>query len=214
MLPPHYRCLCGKCFSTMASFWPARMRYTTRAKPVKAGAFITSSADAHMFVLLVQSHGRMWGPPKGTVEDSESLAECAVREVREETGLSISVDNKQSTSVGRRVYLYHIHMQKAYIQPRAVPHNDSTAAGWFSVQCIQHNVEHTGFPVNHVLRASLQRFLDISVAKMNCAAGGAVTKWMCLRLSANCLTPGSTSPCSLTAPGSGSTLPAQTATAS
>ena len=44
-------------------------------------------------VLLVQSRGHLWGPPKGTLKYGESKRQCAVREVKEETGLSIDADS-------------------------------------------------------------------------------------------------------------------------
>lgn len=34
---------------------------------------------------------KIWGPPGGGIEPHESLAECAAREVREETGIAVDV---------------------------------------------------------------------------------------------------------------------------
>lgn len=55
----------------------------------KAGVFLHD--DAHHRILVVQSRGMKWGPPKGTVELTDStLEECALRELYEETGIRLS----------------------------------------------------------------------------------------------------------------------------
>jgi 8-oxo-dGTP pyrophosphatase MutT (NUDIX family) len=53
----------------------------------KAGSFVYTSKKQK--ILLVQSRGQMWGPPKGSIQPNEEPLECAIREVKEETGLDI-----------------------------------------------------------------------------------------------------------------------------
>jgi 8-oxo-dGTP pyrophosphatase MutT (NUDIX family) len=59
-------------------------------KNKKAGFFVYNKSEDR--VLLVQSKGRLWGMPKGTLEHGETYFECAIRELKEETGLDISRD--------------------------------------------------------------------------------------------------------------------------
>jgi|WetSurMetagenome_2_1015567.scaffolds.fasta_scaffold14342_4 glycerol-1-phosphatase len=48
--------------------------------------------DARGWILLEKrSDNGMWGPPGGGIEPGESVAQAAVREVREETGLTVEV---------------------------------------------------------------------------------------------------------------------------
>ena len=56
----------------------------------KAGIFILDPITNK--ILLVQSHNNRWGPPKGTVKPHETIKQCAIREVEEETGIRLSVN--------------------------------------------------------------------------------------------------------------------------
>jgi 8-oxo-dGTP pyrophosphatase MutT (NUDIX family) len=66
-------------------------------KNKKAGFFVYNKSEDR--VLLVQSKGRLWGMPKGTLEHGETYFECAVRELKEETGLNI-LRNNESVNEG------------------------------------------------------------------------------------------------------------------
>jgi ADP-ribose pyrophosphatase len=56
--------------------------------------FITCAVlviDADNNVLLKKDPNRGWEVPGGHLDDGESLAECAVREVKEETGMDVEI---------------------------------------------------------------------------------------------------------------------------
>ena len=57
----------------------------------KSGIFIFDPENQK--ILLVQSNGNLWGIPKGTIQKNESFADCAIREVYEETGLIFNTNN-------------------------------------------------------------------------------------------------------------------------
>ncbi len=63
-----------------------------RRKPVKrarsAGGVVFQRAGDHVRILVLQHEGGKWMLPKGTIEVGETPEAVAVREVREETGLS------------------------------------------------------------------------------------------------------------------------------
>jgi 8-oxo-dGTP pyrophosphatase MutT (NUDIX family) len=54
-------------------------------------------------LLVLRSDNGEWAPIGGIVEPREEPAACAAREVREETGVEVSVDRLASTSVMRDV---------------------------------------------------------------------------------------------------------------
>lgn len=69
-------------------------------KEISCGAVIARQTDAGCEVLLVcHASGGHWGFPKGHVENNETEAETALREIREETGLSVTLDTNFRTVV-------------------------------------------------------------------------------------------------------------------
>lgn len=62
---------------------------------VTSGAVVYQQKDGHPAYLLLQSAtSDFWGFPKGHVEGEETLAEAALREIREETQLTVTLDTK------------------------------------------------------------------------------------------------------------------------
>ena len=62
---------------------------TPNSLVVAASAVVTD--DAGRVLLLRRADSGNWALPGGTMELGESLPECAVREVREETGLTVGI---------------------------------------------------------------------------------------------------------------------------
>ncbi len=63
---------------------------------VSAGGVVwrESGSEGEVEVVLVQTPARRWSLPKGTPENGEKLVDTAIREVSEETGLSVALDEK------------------------------------------------------------------------------------------------------------------------
>ena len=62
---------------------------------VSAGGVVVSGGEGDYDVALVTpNHRRVWCLPKGTLEEGESAEAAALREVREETGLSAEIIEK------------------------------------------------------------------------------------------------------------------------
>lgn len=64
-----------------------------RKKTTSCGGVIWRSVGGQFELLLVKqfANKERWGIPKGHVHKGESLEECAIREVREEAGVQISL---------------------------------------------------------------------------------------------------------------------------
>ena len=71
-------------------------------KIVAAGGLVTNE---HNELLMIFRRGK-WDLPKGKLDEMESIEECAVREVEEETGL------KQVQLLGHLCDTHHIYLEK------------------------------------------------------------------------------------------------------
>ncbi len=79
------------------------MRRTTKSsKSIRKGIAVSAGGvvwrerrqRGDVEIVLVQTPARRWSLPKGTPENGEKLDEAALREVSEETGLSVALDEK------------------------------------------------------------------------------------------------------------------------
>ena len=77
-------CDCGGCIFEM-SIYDSDKGFSRNRR--KAGVVIFNPPTES--VLLVQSRGNLWGFPKGSIEENETIKDAAIREVREETGLKV-----------------------------------------------------------------------------------------------------------------------------
>lgn len=81
-------------------------------KALSCGAVVVRFKETGPEILLIKqfAHKETWGIPKGHIHDGESQHECALREVREETGLVVELgerlpeveaawDNKKKTVI-------------------------------------------------------------------------------------------------------------------
>jgi ADP-ribose pyrophosphatase YjhB (NUDIX family) len=119
------------------SFTRKAIKY--KKKVFKSGMFIYDNNQDK--VLLVQSRGRLWGFPKGSVNQNESLKDGAVREVSEETGLIISandIGNIVYKPVPRSTY-YFIYKDECRVSTSStgMTDNDATGIGWMHMNCIE-----------------------------------------------------------------------------
>ena len=125
----------------------------------KAGVFIYDSQEDR--VLLVQSRGQLWGPPKGTLELGEDNISCAVREVKEETGLDIdSRDFTRVTKIKNRAVYYYLEMKTCPVDiQKAIKNNDANGITWIKVDCLQDCIVNGHIVLNQHCKIVFSRFL-------------------------------------------------------
>lgn len=145
------RCVTGCCEIITETYTPVYEDYRNRFKKLKAGVFMYNPNTKK--ILLVQSKGEKWGPPKGTMEETDScLQECAVRELREETGISID-KNTLTTS-------YKISRATYYIVETDVETSfnlselDVSGIAWIHPEC----VKTEQLPLNSHCKRLLSRY--------------------------------------------------------
>jgi len=125
----------------------------------KAGVFIYDPVKKK--VLLVQSRGHLWGPPKGTMNDSESVEECAIREVKEETGLDVDPRNFTNfVSIKNRATYYYMEMEQCPVEAQVhIPGNDANGIGWINIDCLDELIGSDNISINQHCRHIIQKFL-------------------------------------------------------
>lgn len=130
----------------------------------KAGGFIYDAEK--MKVLLVQSRGQMWGPPKGSMNPQESTLDCAIREVWEETGLLLNESQLDRPIVIRsKAVFYSIEMNEVDVSLQTDQNdNDANGIGWFRIDCLQNLVESGKISINHPCRMLIRRVFGREIA--------------------------------------------------
>lgn len=130
----------------------------------KAGIFIYDPKTTQ--VLLVQSRGNLWGFPKGTIKNMESPIDCAIREVKEETGLHININNiKNYTNVHNNGIYYFCEIKSKELEIQDHKDNDANGIGWIKINCLQDCIYNGNIDINKHTEIVLERFLKIKISK-------------------------------------------------
>jgi 8-oxo-dGTP pyrophosphatase MutT (NUDIX family) len=162
-------CTNGCCSIVIKPYKEIHKSYDFRHKfkKCKAGIFFYDPNTEK--VLLVQSRGWKWGPPKGTLEDTDnSVEDCAVREVMEETGIKIdktvlTKDNRHH--IDRATYYY---LEKDAVNDINIPtveDNDASGITWINVECLQNMYDIGRINLNSHCKQLLKKILKINLTK-------------------------------------------------
>ncbi len=140
---------------------------TTKETIKKAGCFIYDFLNKK--VLLVQSRGHLWGAPKGRIQENEDPLECAIREVKEETGLDVSEsDFVSSILIHSKSLYYYINVDSSNnevvdIFPQTMKDNDANGIGWFQLDCLVEMSHEKQININKNCKILIKRVFDINI---------------------------------------------------
>ena len=111
-------------------------RYITGTKfRLKAGIFLFDPLLNK--ILMVQSRGNLWGLPKGTKKQNETDKECAIREVKEETGLMIELRDDIEIRIKNKAIYYYKFIKECPVNIQTdIKNNDANGVGWIKVSCL------------------------------------------------------------------------------
>lgn len=126
----------------------------------KAGVFIYDPITNK--ILLIQSRGNFWGPPKGTINYGETDIQCAIREVKEETGLIISKDDLvKSITISNNATYFYLEMNECdvFVQNH-IPENDANGIGWINLRCLEKFIENGNISLSNHCRIISREFLS------------------------------------------------------
>jgi 8-oxo-dGTP pyrophosphatase MutT (NUDIX family) len=155
-----------KCCKVFIKTYKPTPRYFNRNYK-KAGVFIYDPKQDK--VLLVQSRGHLFGPPKGTLNIGENELDCAVREVKEETGIDIVPENiKKALRIKNRAIYYYLEMDTCDINVQeGMEENDANGITWIKMKCLENAIKDGNIVLNHYARIVFEEFMDKSFEKSN-----------------------------------------------
>lgn len=128
----------------------------------KAGVFLYSPISKK--ILIVQSNGKLWGCPKGTIKKNEKIQDCAIREVFEETGIKLDKDFlKIHTVIKNKATYYFVEMDEVDLEIQDKKNNDVNSLGWIKTSCLIEFIKKDEIKVNKHFKIVLYRFLNINI---------------------------------------------------
>lgn len=142
----------------------SHFKYTKQMNK-KAGVCIYNSTRGS--ILIVQSRGKLWGFPKGTLEENETYIECAVRELKEETTIELSpVSLNKSINIKNRsaYYIYDTLYELGSMPEDAGSiENDVTGISWIKINCLQNLVKQKIIQLNYHTKYILKNYLNLII---------------------------------------------------
>jgi ADP-ribose pyrophosphatase YjhB (NUDIX family) len=129
----------------------------------KGGAFIYDPKRDK--VLLVQSRGQFWGPPKGTLQNNETIKEGSIREVKEETGIQLEEKDLDKYYIvkGKAIY-YFVELEEDEVEVQEeMKDNDANGIGWFNVRCLYDLIKQQKIMINRHTKILLDKFLGLEI---------------------------------------------------
>jgi 8-oxo-dGTP diphosphatase len=108
--------------------------------PKDLGAAVVVLDDAGRILLVKHTYGRLnWELPGGGAETGESTEETALREVREETGLTVAIERLAGIYYDRAADMHHFVFACRRADPSAMPRADGdeiAACGYWPVEAL------------------------------------------------------------------------------
>jgi len=125
------------CCMLSTSVYKSNETINDNDRNIKAGGLLFDRLEDS--ILLVQSRGNLWGLPKGTLKRNESIADGAIREIKEETGLEISYSMLDTCIVLDETCTYYfIPYTKCEVSIQTnLLDNDVNSIGWVKLECLK-----------------------------------------------------------------------------
>jgi len=120
-------------------------------------------------LLLVQSRGNKWGFPKGSLELNESVLDCALREVQEETSLLIPFTEDDKKYYFNDVVFFYKNLEGAppidHQKIRKIKNNDCSGIAWIDLECLERIDEQFDLLCVHNIKinSSLKKFIKTNL---------------------------------------------------
>lgn len=157
-----FKCFNNCCNLSIKPYCKKPFYFDRKNKRQKAGVFIYDPLKNK--VLLIQSRGNLWGLPKGTLNTDETYNKCAIREVKEETGLDVEENQFLCSTMIRNNAMYYLIESKecdVSVQEH-IYGNDANGIGWIRIECLNELIQNRKISLNSHCKIAFQRFLNVS----------------------------------------------------
>lgn len=152
-----------KCCIVKVKPYISNNKYYVNKNNKKSGVFFIDNKTNK--VLLVQSRGNLWGPPKGSLNINESVKDCAIREVFEETGIIIKKENLNEYTIikGKSTYfLIEIEENEVFIQKNINENaNDANGITWININCLYNEILSGNMNITSHCKILLHKYFNI-----------------------------------------------------
>lgn len=142
-------------------------KYIYKKENKKAGVFIYDPDKKK--ILIVQSRGNLWGAPKGSLNTGETEKQCAIRELKEETG--ILLDRKlleRYIVIRNKATYYYIELPETDVSVQNhIEHNDANAISWINIDCLLELIIQKKIILNSHCKINLRNFLGIHIDNLS-----------------------------------------------
>ena len=157
-----YNCLNKCCSIKNKPYINTEQKKYTEKDRKKAGVFIYDPKKKS--VLLIQSRGQLWGPPKGTFEKNESELQCAIREVLEETGLDITKKNLyRKINIKTHATYFYLELDQCHVKVQDIKNNDANSITWIKTDCLLQMISNKKLFITQHCRLLFKLFLKINI---------------------------------------------------
>jgi hypothetical protein len=130
--------------------------YKRRRRNIRSGTIIIDFKTRKL--LIIQSYNKLWGLPKGHVEENETTQDCAIRETFEETGIQIDKSHLLKTySIYNGDGIYYIvdGSNLEYNTKEIQGTQEITGIGWVCLKCLKQLINSNQISINCHLRTLL-----------------------------------------------------------
>jgi len=115
-------------------------------------------------ILVNQSYNLFWGIPKGIVENNESLIDCALRELEEETSVKLEptdlakyVFSFRYTNINRKICIFFAILPDYHVLNELSFDNDSTGYGFIKPLCLLELFYSRKIKINYFTRVLINK---------------------------------------------------------
>jgi 8-oxo-dGTP pyrophosphatase MutT (NUDIX family) len=112
-------------------------------KDITVCGCIIANAENTKLLLVKGKMSECWGFPKGASEPHETLAECAVRETLEETGMEVRITEMTKKETINSITYYYITIPEDLLlsYDNVIDKNEIMEIKWFNIyDLMQHNI--------------------------------------------------------------------------